>query len=267
MAGWKAHNMATEHTASTRGGHPWIFPAMLDSEFAEVGRSGICLGRIRVAVPWYIIRCEDHAKLSGIDVCSGSVLGSQYALHMCRYTVRSTTIRRCGARTPGSCHSRWSTRCGTSRVLCRLTEKSKGMMLILADTRRLSREQSTSRNFSSTVQIPVLNCNSFQPGKAVNLGRVMPFGGNPATAFSPSSSHAVTFLYDCVQLYLFYFGLCLTLWLKAGMSAVCIAGLLSCDIVMYCESPLKIEDLNVKVNSGEIRFCRLLFTFLCQCVS
>ena len=29
--------MATEHTASTRGGHPWIFPSMLDEDFAEVG--------------------------------------------------------------------------------------------------------------------------------------------------------------------------------------------------------------------------------------
>lgn len=32
---WRAHNMVSEHTAATRGGYPWIYPAMSDAAFQE----------------------------------------------------------------------------------------------------------------------------------------------------------------------------------------------------------------------------------------
>ena len=31
---WRAHNMVSEHTTSTRGGHPWLYPPLSDAEFA-----------------------------------------------------------------------------------------------------------------------------------------------------------------------------------------------------------------------------------------
>ena len=55
----------------------------------------------------------------------------------------------------------------------------------------------------------------------------MPLGGGSATVFFPSSSHAVTFLYDCVQPCRFYSGLCLTLRLTAGMLSA---------VLVYCHA-------------------------------
>lgn len=32
---WLAHNMVSEHTASTRGGYPWIYPSLSDAQFKD----------------------------------------------------------------------------------------------------------------------------------------------------------------------------------------------------------------------------------------
>jgi hypothetical protein len=50
---WMAHNMASEHSAATRGGHPWIWPAAArDEQFAaEFGRYSPLL---RCQNPWFL---------------------------------------------------------------------------------------------------------------------------------------------------------------------------------------------------------------------
>lgn len=32
---WMAHNMVSEHTAATRGGHPWVYPPLNDAQFKK----------------------------------------------------------------------------------------------------------------------------------------------------------------------------------------------------------------------------------------
>lgn len=44
--------MASEHSAATRGGHPWLWPAATDAEMAaQFGRYS---DRIRCQNPWFL---------------------------------------------------------------------------------------------------------------------------------------------------------------------------------------------------------------------
>lgn len=49
---WRAQNMVSEHAANSRGGHPWVWQAMPDTEFeamyAEYG------GRLKCQNPWFL---------------------------------------------------------------------------------------------------------------------------------------------------------------------------------------------------------------------
>lgn len=49
---WQAHNMVSEHSAATRGGHPWVFPALTDDEFQE--EYGGYSDRLRCQNPWFM---------------------------------------------------------------------------------------------------------------------------------------------------------------------------------------------------------------------
>ena len=44
--------MVSEHTAATRGGHPWVWPGLTDEEFSEAyGRYN---DRLRCQNPWFM---------------------------------------------------------------------------------------------------------------------------------------------------------------------------------------------------------------------
>ena len=49
---WLAHNMVSEHTASTRGGYPWQYPAMSDADFAA--RFGTLNPQLRCQNPYWL---------------------------------------------------------------------------------------------------------------------------------------------------------------------------------------------------------------------
>ena len=47
---WAVHNAVSEHAASTRGGHPWVYEAATDAQFAERYRQ--YGGRVKCQNPW-----------------------------------------------------------------------------------------------------------------------------------------------------------------------------------------------------------------------
>lgn len=55
-----AHNMVSEHAAATRGGHPWIWPAYSDADFAK--KYGGVSDRLRCQNPWFL-PYEDAEKM------------------------------------------------------------------------------------------------------------------------------------------------------------------------------------------------------------
>lgn len=62
----QAHNMVSEHSAATRGGHPWIWPAMDDAAFAETyGKQYSEL--LYCQNPWFL-RYKDALKLWDLQV-------------------------------------------------------------------------------------------------------------------------------------------------------------------------------------------------------
>ena len=46
--------MVSEHTAATRGGHPWVYPALKDAEFAEAFGAKYGAPAVRCQNPWYL---------------------------------------------------------------------------------------------------------------------------------------------------------------------------------------------------------------------
>uniref|UniRef100_A0A383W1N7 Sulfhydryl oxidase n=1 Tax=Tetradesmus obliquus TaxID=3088 RepID=A0A383W1N7_TETOB len=49
---WRAHNMVSEHAASSRGGHPWVWPSQTDEEFStQHAQYG---GKLRCQNPWFL---------------------------------------------------------------------------------------------------------------------------------------------------------------------------------------------------------------------
>ena len=52
---WKAHNMVSEHTAATRGGHPWVYPSLTDAQFVEfVGKPANNTKLLRCQNPFFL---------------------------------------------------------------------------------------------------------------------------------------------------------------------------------------------------------------------
>jgi len=57
---WLAHNMVSGHTASTRGGYPWIFPEMTDADFAA--RYGGLNQELRCQNPYWLSKEDAHRQ-------------------------------------------------------------------------------------------------------------------------------------------------------------------------------------------------------------
>lgn len=52
--------MVSEHSAATRGGHPWLYPALTDAQMEE--DFGQYSDRIRCQNPWFM-RYEDADRM------------------------------------------------------------------------------------------------------------------------------------------------------------------------------------------------------------
>jgi hypothetical protein len=57
---WLAHNMVSGHTASTRGGYPWIYPELTDADFAA--RFGPLNPQLRCQNPYWLAREDAHLQ-------------------------------------------------------------------------------------------------------------------------------------------------------------------------------------------------------------
>lgn len=56
---WRAHNMVSEHAAATRGGHPWVYLASGDEEFAR--NFGKLSPHLRCQNPWFLAKEHVHS--------------------------------------------------------------------------------------------------------------------------------------------------------------------------------------------------------------
>lgn len=64
---WRAHNMVSEHTASTRGGDSWVYPALPGDQFAEtIGRGANNTKLLNCQNPFFL-PWDDAIKMWSID--------------------------------------------------------------------------------------------------------------------------------------------------------------------------------------------------------